>query len=529
MKRALWITAIIVTLCSSLHFSPASAQTPRRGGTLTIGFKEEPDRLDARYPGRRFILFPEVYEGLAVFGKNMGDIQPNLAERWETPNPTTYIFHLRKGVKFHNGREMTAEDVKTNIEWRSKGAPKDWPRMRNLESMSKIKNVEMVDRYTLKVTVDSPGPMMTLAFTGGDTGLPGIIPPEAAGKHMLGKAGTLPVGTGPFKVKEWVSGSHLVMERFEDYWGKKPYVDRIVFKFIFDDDARLIALQRGDVDLAEQLGVPSLPLVEKDAKLTYYKVLRTFRDIKLYYNSSKWPMSEAKFRQALTMAVDFDKNVQVLGGAAQRARAFLDGSPWAFDPAVAELLPKYNPERARQLIKEVEKEGGKPIPQLVYVSPNRDVYVKIANLHYAAYVAAGLKINLRVLEPSQWLRDRNTGNYDITLAGGGGPGLDPSYQMRLFGSAKDVGLLEKDGYNIPRWIHKEYDELIRKAHATEDRKVRAKFYRAADRILLAELPGVPYYHEYYFHGAHRKVKGLIFMESGDPHLHTPVSQVWLEQ
>jgi peptide/nickel transport system substrate-binding protein len=125
--------------------------------------------------------------------------------------------------------------------------------MRNLEAMSKVKNVEVLDRYKIRITIDEPGPMMVTAFTGGDTGLPGIIPPEVAGKFMLGKGGTVPIGTGPFKFKEWVSGSHLTLERFDDYWGPKALVERIVFKFIYDDDARLIALQRGDVDLAEQI------------------------------------------------------------------------------------------------------------------------------------------------------------------------------------------------------------------------------------------------------------------------------------
>src|SRR5512144_348527 len=125
MKRVGWCI-VVSALILSYSLSTALAQTPRRGGTLTIGFKEEPDRLDARYPGRRFILFPEIFESLAVFGKNMSDIRPALAEKWEQPNPTTYVFYLRKGVKFHNGRELTAEDVKTNIEWRSKEAPKDW-------------------------------------------------------------------------------------------------------------------------------------------------------------------------------------------------------------------------------------------------------------------------------------------------------------------------------------------------------------------------------------------------------------------
>jgi peptide/nickel transport system substrate-binding protein len=527
MKR--WSSFFITLLIFAGVISTASAQTPKRGGTLTIGFKEEPDRLDARYQGRRFVLFPEVFESLGVFGKNMSDIRPALAEKWEQPNPTTYIFHLRKGVKFHNGRELSAEDVKTNIEWRSKGTPKDWPRMRNLEAMSKIKEVEILDKYKIKITIDEPGPMMVTAFTGGDTGLPGIIPPETAGKLMLGKGGTLPIGTGPFKVKEWVSGSHIVMERFDDYWGPKALVDRIVFKFIFDDDARLIALQRGDVDLAEQITGAGLPIVQKDPNLQTFKALRTFRDIKLYYNSKNWPMSDVRFRRALTMVVDFDKNVEVLRGEAVRAKSFMAGSTWANDPTIGNLFPKHDVAKGKALIKEVEKAAGKPIPELVYVSPNRDVYVKIANLHYAAYTAAGLKINLRMVDPNLWLRDRGEGKYDITLAGGGGPGMDPLYQARMFGSAKDVGLIERDGFNIPRWVNKEYDSLIRKAQSTEDRKVRAKLYQAADRILMAELPAAPYYHEVYTHAAKKYVKGIIMMESGDPHLHTPAGQVWLDK
>ena len=346
---------------------------------------------------------------------------------------------------------------------------------------------------------------------------------------MLGKSGTIPIGTGPFKFKEWVSGSHITLERFDDYWGPKALVDRIVFKFIFDDDARLIALQRGDIDLAEQITSAGLPIVRKDQNLQLFSALRTFRDIKLYYNNKNWPMSDRRFREALTKVVNFDKNVEVLRGEAVRAKSFMAGSLWANDPSIGKLFPEYDVAKGKQLIKEVEKSAGKSIPELVYVSPNRDVYVKIANLHYAAYTAAGLKINLKMVDPNQWLRDRDSGNYDITLAGGGGPGMDPLYQARMFESTKDVGLIERDGFNIPRYVNKEYDSLIRKAQSTEDRKARAKLYQAADKILMTDLPAAPYYHEVYFHGANKKVKGIIMMESGDPHLHTPAGQVWLDK
>ena len=86
--RQLWFGLIVGALILAGLALPAAAQTPKRGGTLTIGFKEEPDRLDACFPGRRFILFPEIYESMAVFDKNMSDIRPALAEKWEQPNPS---------------------------------------------------------------------------------------------------------------------------------------------------------------------------------------------------------------------------------------------------------------------------------------------------------------------------------------------------------------------------------------------------------------------------------------------------------
>jgi len=86
--RQVWFRLIVGALILAGLALPAAAQTPKRGGMLTIGFKEEPDRLDARYPGRRFILFPEIYESLAVFGKNMSDIRRVLGESWEPPNPS---------------------------------------------------------------------------------------------------------------------------------------------------------------------------------------------------------------------------------------------------------------------------------------------------------------------------------------------------------------------------------------------------------------------------------------------------------
>src|SRR5439155_4236979 len=139
-------------------------------------------------------------------------------------------------------------------------------------------------------------------------------------------------------------------------------------RFTFVDDARLIAVQRGDIDLAEQITSAGLPIMRKDQNLQLFSAVRTFRAIELYYNDKNWPMSDRRFREALTKVVNFDKNVEVLRGEAVRAKSFMAGSLWANDPSIGKLFPEYDVAKGKQLIKEVEKSAGKSISELVYFS-----------------------------------------------------------------------------------------------------------------------------------------------------------------
>jgi len=211
---------------------------------------------------------------------------PQLATGYETKDNKVWILHLRKGVKFHNGREMTAEDVKVNFDWRI-NTPKGWKPIKFKELIKYLKEVEVVDKYTVKVTLDKPySPLMrVLAYA-----MRGVAPPEEVEKW--GDKFTMhPVGTGPYKVVEVKPKEKLVLERFDGYWGPKPYIDRVVYKFYRSEETRLIALQKGEVDIA-QLFAEAKPILDKDPNLKYERVISPFIQQKYYFNVKRWPMND---------------------------------------------------------------------------------------------------------------------------------------------------------------------------------------------------------------------------------------------
>ncbi len=232
-----------------LFSSVAPAGEPRYGGTLRIGVRiPQFNRLDARQLTTETMVpsATMIYDYLFNWGENgLESMVPCLATSYETQDNKVWIIRLRKGVKFHNGREMTAEDVKANFDWRIK-TPEGWKPVRYRQLIKYLKKAEVVDPYTVKVTLEKPfAPLIRIL----GMAMRGIIPPEEAEKW--GEEFNMhPVGTGPFKVVEIKPKERVVLERFDEYWGPKPYVDRVVYNFYRSDDARLIALQKGEIDIA---------------------------------------------------------------------------------------------------------------------------------------------------------------------------------------------------------------------------------------------------------------------------------------
>src|SRR6266508_6190524 len=251
------LTAAMVATAVLGASAPAEAQ--KRGGTLTIVRPTDPVSLDPQLettaPGA-WVYF-NMLEPLLTMDDKM-QIRPALATGYEVLSPTKVRFKLRPGVKFHDGTPLNAAAVKFTFDRALRGnPPARWASL-----AGSLSGAEVVDDLTVDVTTREPyGPILrTLAMY-----CTGIVSPTAVGKMGEGFS-RAPVGTGPCKCVEWQTNTHVILERNPDYWGDKAPLDRVIFKVVPEEGARMIALQTGDADMVLFPSPAQLPALRKDAK-----------------------------------------------------------------------------------------------------------------------------------------------------------------------------------------------------------------------------------------------------------------------
>ena len=267
-----------------------------------------------------------------VYSDVDGTIKPALAESWETVSDTEYRFKLREGVKFHNGYDLTAEDVVFSLE-RQMNSPKV------KTFVSAIESVTADNEYT--VTVKTKQPYAPLLYN--------LSLPQSSivcGKHFdeLTAAGRKyseqPVGTGPMLFSSWLPNDNFTVTAFDEYWGEKPKATRISVRVIPESSSRTIALETGEIDIVE-----SVPAVDKTVTQTSTSV--TYAS----FNTRKAPLDNVKVRQALSCAVDKQAIIDVIcEGYAQQVNTIYPPAMPSFDESI-DLYP-YDIERAKQLLTE---------------------------------------------------------------------------------------------------------------------------------------------------------------------------------
>ncbi len=504
------------------------------GGTLRVAIRKDPKSLDSRYLGWGWEAnpgFQQIYENLVEYGAQVsGNSVPVLAERWEQLDDVTYLVHIRKGVKFHHGRELTAEDIKTQIGW-SMDTPKGWrPVRQGRSAVALVKQLELIDKYTLKFTLKQPDELF----------IPYVMrwahnaysPPELIEK--FGKQYALsPTGTGPFKLVEWVSGDHVTIERFDGYWGKKPYLDKVIFRVIPDPQTRLIALQKGEVDIAD-LELVSLPVAQKDPNIRLHKIVVVSKMIGggIYFNERRWPMNSLKFRQAIAMGADWEKiaKISVPHGMAVIKRSLLKGS-WAYDPKAENIVPRYNPETAKKLIKEVEKEAGRSIPPLYGLSRDDTTHANLFTIAANQLRKIGVPLNVNILPyevaNDKFRRDPKS-EWDIILwAPARGPGLGPIFLLDDFRSDRP---LSPDRKNMSAYNSPKVDQLISLGRrGMKDRKKLKELYQEIEKTVLTDIPYLPIWDQPILYGVNKKAHDFYPHDSGFIYLVSPKNNIWVEK
>jgi peptide/nickel transport system substrate-binding protein len=282
--------------------SAVDTPAPKRGGSMTIMFFNEPPSLVSLVSTTSLTCSAKVTEGLLWYDHDMQP-HPQLATAWTiSPDQLTYTFTLRQGVKWHDGHDFTSADVAASIAILRKFHP------RGRGTFAHVAEVQTPDDHTVVLKLDAPIPYLIKAFCAGESPIVAKHIYEGTDPFANPNNGA-PIGTGPFRFKEWARGDHVIYERNADYWDSpRPYLDQLVVKFIPDAASRSAALESGNVDLGYRTPVAysDLERLRADGKLAFetkgYEYSNNVMSIE--FNLDSQYLSKLPVRQAITHALN---------------------------------------------------------------------------------------------------------------------------------------------------------------------------------------------------------------------------------
>jgi peptide/nickel transport system substrate-binding protein len=472
--------------------APRAARAQGRvGGTLTFATSALPPSIEPHMQGLDIFQKrkPLIYENL-VWIDHALEAKPELAERWEQRSPTEYVFHLRRGVKFHDGKEMDAQDVKYSYD--RVRDPKVSPGANDLLF---IKQIDAADKYTVRFTLTGPAATFLVNLGGKYNG---VIPKDAGGdgKALLTKA----VGTGPFSVDEFDPSRRLVLRRNAAYWGTpKPTLDAIVFQAIPDESSIVAGLRTGQVQMAEFSSALSFRVAKSVATLEAVQA-RSTRWVVLDLAGDQEPTSKPEVRQAIALALDRAAILQIAGnGLGQRLGVLPPGlTAWALS---VQELPNQQRDvaKAKALLQKAGYAGRVPMklrnivgfPALAAAVP-----VIVDNLK-----EAGIDVAVETVDGGVWIKDWIVPQSPPTMNEWGGF-VDPDQAFhRHFHSAPG-------GKDFRRWKNAQADELLDVGRTTLDRAKRKEIYDRVQRLMAEDPITIPLYSPDLLYAMQKSVKGF---------------------
>lgn len=496
------------------------AESPRYGGRLLFGLARDITGLNpfVRTRSTNKYVRQIAYETLFDFDAK-GQIVPMLAESWTiSPDSKVYTIRLRRGVKFHNGEELTAEDVKWSAEYAKD--PKN--ASTGTTFLEKVQSVTVKDKYTVDFVLKESQAIFLNLLASMEASFP--VLPKGAVPPAQGNVTGPPPGTGPFEFKEYKTAREIVFTRNKNYWQKGvPYLDEIVLKPVEDEQVRFASLRAGDLDMIER--TPNA-FVKKILNREYPEIRFTeakysgFR--RLIFNVVSPPFNDLKLRQAVLYALD--------------KKAYLDGAFWGLGEPANHAIPKENrwyvklPEpkrdlaRVKALLKEAKAGPDFELEILARRGEEPETQVLQEQL-----TSAGIKTKITVLESGGREARTRAGDFMMVLSGMDVPN-DPGDDYAVeYGCNEAEVTAKRRGQNQSGYCNKEFDRLMTDAAKIQDPKKRYELYAGALGILNQEIPAVsmafvPRYFTY-----RQKVRG--FNTDGGDRFNTVgsgLSRVWLE-
>jgi peptide/nickel transport system substrate-binding protein len=464
--------------------APAAAATrhPQRSGTLNYGSSTDTSGLDAHRHNQLHISHPTsvMYSGLTDID-DQGNIVPGLAESWEANKElTAWVFRLRKGVLFHNGREVDAEAVKLNLERiKDPAIGGDWER----GAIANIDRVEVIDRYTVRIKAIVPAVTMPSSVMHYPTRMMAPDAFDTAAEH--------PIGTGPFKFVSWTRNGETRMVRFENYWetdaegNNLPYLDEIIGKPKREDSVRLTALRTGQVHFINTMAQADIDAFKASQGAKYNLWEWHGGGHYVVFNWRSGPFQDKRLRTAAAHAIDRNAihHAVYYGHGAMADQPYPAGNPWHLE-GIRSL--EYDPERAKALLKEARAIG----TEVKLLSNSNSVIGReTAQVVQDLWNTVGFKVEVELLDTVPWNQARNKGTFTASIQGHTFR-YDPD---DFFGR----DLHSKSAYStiLSGWQNERYDQLVEEAKRTLDPARRKELYTEGWNIANVELPFF-YLHEF---------------------------------
>ena len=435
----------------------------------------------------------QIFDTLVTVDPETNEVVPQIAESWEQTDDQTYVFKIREGIKFHDGSDLTAEDVKFSLD-----------RARNSAAVSYIVNfieeVTVDDDHTVTVKTTAP-----YAPTLRNLAIPfAAIVPKAVVEADENAFIQNPVGSGPYKFVEWNHGDHVTLKAFDDYYAGKPETENLIMKVIPETSQRTIALETGEVDLAYDLAVNDIPKVNSDDKLTVYEI----PSLTCWYvsmNMNKKPFDNPKVREAMSMAIDRQTIIDTINaGSGQTADAIIAPAVFGY---YSTGVKEYNPTKAKELLAEAGYPNG--FSTTLWVNDNQS-RIEMCQAMQAMLLEVGVQCNIEVLEFGSFISRTTAGDHDLAYFGWTTSSGDADYSYYSLEHSTQQGAAGNRSF----LADPDVDKLIEEARSNTNEEERKELYKEL-AIKLDEINNnIPVYYSSINVGANKKVEGFVMDANG---------------
>jgi len=523
---------LVLVLVAALLIPAASPGWGQNGAkTMIVTFKDDISTLDPAigYDWQNWSIIKSIADGLMDYAPGTTNLVPHLAESYTiSSDGKTYTFKLRPGVKFHNGREVTAGDVQYTLErvlnpkTQSPGAG-FYTGIAGSKAFADGKaktlaGVKVPDRYTVSITLDKPNAaflhVMALNFAH-------VVPKEAVVKAGA-DFGHKPVGTGAFMVKEWVLGQRLVLVRNPNYFIKgRPYLNQITFQVGVEPNVAFLKLQRGEVDILGD-GIPPADFLKVMADSKLNKLVAVGDQLQTGYvtiNTQVAPFTDVRVRRALNMAINKTRIVRIINNRAIPATQVLPPLMPGYDKSYKGYA--YDPAQAKKLLAEAGYPNG--FSTALYAN-NTDPNPRIAQAIQQDLAAVGVKAELKTQAQSTVIEAGGTkGQAPLIWSGGMAWIADYPDPNDYYWPILACAALAPGTWNWAWYCNQDVEKMVEEADAmvrADQATARAAKFRQIYRKIMDDAPWIPIFHEkrYTMHAA--RLGGLtgLFV---DP-IHIPV-------